>query len=510
MSQMKSGAILSYLTLFISIFIALIYTPIIIRLLGQSEYGLYALIGSVAAYFSIMDMGLGNAIVRFTAKNRAIGDKIFESKLNGMFFILYSIIGCLTIFVGIILLSRIESVFGGSLTVSELDKARIMVMILTLNFALSFPLAVFGSLMQAYERFIVIKLVTLTRTVLVPVITLPLLFWGFGSVAMVVITTVINLACLLYNVHYCFKHLNINFYFGKIDYQLFKEVIGYSFLVFVGIIVDQIYWNTDQLILGIVAGTIPVAIYAIAMLFIKLYMQFSTSISGLLLPRISMMVANKASNKELTDIMIKYGRLQFIVMAYILSGFILFGKPFINVWAGINYSNAYYIVLIVMIPLTIPLIQNVGISILYAKNLQGFRSVVLIIIAIFNVIISIPLAKYYGGIGAAFATAASLIIGNIIIMNIYYHQKLGIDIVTFWKKITLMSMPIIISILLGSGINLLMQQNSLLYLIYKVILFSIIFIALLWYFGFNNYEKNLTLSIIKSTKRVLRRSFIKH
>lgn len=510
MSQMKAGAILSYITLFITIFITLLYTPLMIRLIGQPEYGLYALIGSVAAYFSIMDMGLGNAIVRFTARNRAIGDKVFESKLNGMFFIIYSIIGCLTILVGILLLNRIESVFGGSLTATELDKARIMVIILTVNFAVSFPLAVFGSLMQAYERFIVIKLVTITRTVLVPVITLPLLFWGYGSVAMVVITTVVNVSCLLYNVHYCFKHLNINFYFGKIDFQLLKEVLGYSFFVFVGVIVDQIYWNTDQLILGIVAGTIPVAIYAIAMQFIRLYIQFSTSISGLFLPRISMMVANKASNKELTEIMIKYGRLQFIVMAYILSGFILFGQPFINIWAGIDYSNAYYIVLLVMIPLTIPLIQNVGISILYAKNLQGFRSVVLIIIATFNVIMSIPLAKNYGGLGAALATAVSLIVGNIIIMNIYYHRKVGIDIARFWKKIGLISIPIVMAILLGSGMNLLIQQSSLLYLLYKVLLFSIIFIALLWYLGFNNYEKNLSLSILKSIKRALTRPLIKH
>lgn len=503
MSQMKSGAVLSYLSILITILVALLYTPVMIRLLGQSEYGLYALIGSVAAIFSIMDLGLGNTIVRFTARNRANGDKSFESKLNGLFLILYSIIGVLTILVGIILVNKINTIFGGSLTVSELKKARIMVFILTVNFALSFPLSVFGSIMQAYERFVVIKLIAVIRSILIPIFTLPFLFLGYGSITMVIITTVVNIICLLFNVYYCFKNLNIHFYFGKIDSSLLKEILGYSFFVFLAVIVDQIYWNTDQFILGIFSGTKPVAVYAIAMLFIKLYIQFSTALSGLFLPKVSMMVAKKAGNQELTSIMIKMGRLQYIIMSYILSGFILFGQPFINIWAGPSYSGAYHIVLVIMVPLTIPLIQNIGISILYAKNSQGFRSVMLIFIAILNVVISIPLAKSYGGIGVAIATACTIIIGNIIIMNIYYHKKIGIHIPLFWKNILLMSIPVIISIFIGVGINYLIPKNSLFFIVCKIMIFSLFFIFMFWIIGFNKYERNLFLSTVKSMTNIL-------
>src|SRR5699024_2605209 len=232
------------------------------------------------------------------------------------------------------------------------------------------------------------------------------------AVSMVIITTIVNIGCLVYSAIYCFKKLNVKITFGKMEKGLVREILGYSFFVFIAVIVDQIYWQTDQIILGAVSGTLSVAVYAIAMQFIKLYMQFSTSISGLFLPRVSMMVAKNASKKELTDMMIKYGRLQYIIITFILSGFILFGLPFIEFWAGSNYKNAYYIIIIIMIPLTIPLIQNIGISILYAMNLQGFRSVVLITIAVINVIISIPLAKYYGGIGVAVATAVTLTLGN--------------------------------------------------------------------------------------------------
>src|SRR5690606_18982342 len=226
-----------------------------IRLLGQSEYGLYAMIGSLIAYFSVLDLGLGNAIVRYTSRNRAVGDKQIEAKLNGMFLILYLIIGILTIFIGAIIYFYLDDIFTNGLSTSELRKAKIMVIIITINFAFSFPLAIFGSIIQAYERFVIFKLVEIVRILAVPIITLPFLYLGFGSVAMVVIVSVVNIGSLLFNLYYCFKYIKIKFHFGKIDLTLLKEILGYSFFVFLGVIVDQIYWNTDHFILVALVGT---------------------------------------------------------------------------------------------------------------------------------------------------------------------------------------------------------------------------------------------------------------
>lgn len=503
LNQLKKGAILSYLSMFASILVALLYTPIMIRLLGQSEYGLYVMIGSLIAYFSVLDLGLGNAIVRYTSRNRAVGDKQIEAKLNGMFLILYLIIGILTIFIGAIIYFYIDDIFTNGLSTSELRKAKIMVIIITINFAFSFPLAIFGSIIQAYERFVIFKLVEIVRILAVPIITLPFLYLGFGSVAMVVIVSVVNIGSLLFNLYYCFKYIKIKFHFGKIDLTLLKEILGYSFFVFLGVIVDQIYWNTDQFILGALVGTVSVAIYAIAMQFINMYKRFSTSISGLFLPRASIMVARKSSNEEITNEMIKYGRIQYTIKAYILTGFILFGRPFINFWAGTNYDTAYIITLIIMIPLTIPLIQNFGISILYAKNLQKFRSLVLILIAILNIIITIPLVQKYSGIGAAIGTAISLTLGNTVIMNVYYHKRIGINMIRFWKNILVMTIPVLVSLCLGIGMNYIIDFNKFVLIPIGILLYSLIYALLMWYFALNNYEKQLFLSMVSRFKSII-------
>lgn len=112
-------------------------------------------------------------------------------------------------------------------------------------------------------------------------------------------------------------------------------------------------------------------------------------------------------------------------MAFILSGFIVFGKYFIRFWAGDGYGDAYTIALLFLVPLTIPLIQNLGITILQARNQMRFRSEVYVIIALISLGFQIPLAKYYGGIGCAMAIAGALTLGQIIVMNIYYHKSRG-------------------------------------------------------------------------------------
>ena len=79
-NQLKAGAILSYVSIGLNNIVGLLYTPFMLRMLGQNEYGLYSLVASVVSYLTVLDLGFANAIVRYTAKFRAEG-KIREQCL---------------------------------------------------------------------------------------------------------------------------------------------------------------------------------------------------------------------------------------------------------------------------------------------------------------------------------------------------------------------------------------------------------------------------------------------
>ena len=182
---------------------------------------------------------------------------------------------------------------------------------------------------------------------------------------------------------------------------------------------DRIYWSTGQFVLGSVSGTVAVAVFAVAIQLQSMYMAFSSAISGVLLPRVTAMVATHQADQEISDLFIRTGRMQYIILAFILSGFVLFGRQFIAIWAGPGYNESYIIALLFFIPLTVPLIQNVGTIILQARNQMKFRSILYIGCAILSLITQIPLGRIWGGIGCAIAISGALFLGQILIMNIY-------------------------------------------------------------------------------------------
>lgn len=434
-NQRKIGAILSYLVITLNMIVGIAYTPFLIRKLGQSEYGLFSIIQSVISYLTVMDMGFGNAIIIYTARYINQNDKEKQDKLHGMFFAIFCIIGIIAGIIGFILYLNVNNMFGSSMTVEEISKAKVMMLILTFNLAATFPFSIFGNIITAHEKFIVSKTIKIIQIILQPLIMIPLLLFGYKAIAMTVVLTITNIFCLLLNAIVCIKKLDVKLKFQGFDKILLKEIFKYSFYIFLNEIIDKANWTVDRFILGSICGTVQTAIYSVAGQLNTMYMNFSTAISGVMLPKITKMEDSKASNEEFTKEFIKTGRIQYLLMALIITGFVLFGQAFINLWAGEGYESAYKISCILMIPLTVPLIQNIGLSILQAKNLYKYRTRIFLLIAILNIAISIPLSKLYGGIGAAWGTSVSLILGQIIILNIYYYKKVGIDIPRFWINI---------------------------------------------------------------------------
>jgi O-antigen/teichoic acid export membrane protein len=192
------------------------------------------------------------------------------------------------------------------------------------------------------------------------------------------------------------------------------------------------------------------------------------------------------------------------VLALVIGLLVFFGMPFISLWAGPDYSRSYYMALLLIIPVTIPLIQNLGIEIQRAKNQHKFRSWVYLFIAIGNISISIPLVKLYGGIGAAMGTSTALIIGNILIMNWYYHKKVGLDILYFSKQIgrilPSLLVPSIVGYFIMSSVNLMKIGNF----IGFALIFIVVFGLSVWFLAMNKYEKELIYKPLQKITNRLR------
>ena len=123
MNQLKAGAALNYVVIILNMLVGLLYTPYMLRMMGQSEYGLYSLVASVISYLTVLDLGMGNAIIRYTAKFRAEGKTTEQYEMFGMFLVLYIVIGIIAFGAGLGLYFNVDDLFGATMTVEELDKA---------------------------------------------------------------------------------------------------------------------------------------------------------------------------------------------------------------------------------------------------------------------------------------------------------------------------------------------------------------------------------------------------
>lgn len=489
-NEFKMGALLSYISIFLSNIISLVYIPFLLRSLGPSEYGLYMLIGSIVGYLTILDFGFGNALTRYIAKFRDENNKKGEANLVATFLLIFGFIALLSIIVGWIVYLNLDNIFSNSLTTSEIDKAKTMFLIMIFNIAISFPIQAFMAIMNGYEKFTILRVVRIITVVFVPLIMVPLLLLGYKALTIIVLNTIFNVLAGIINIYYVLIKLRVRIKLEKFNWAFIKEISNYSFFIFLAIIVDQLFWRTGQLIVGLFHGTTVVAVYAIAMQICQYYMSFSTLLPSMLIARTTQMVNNNADGKELTGFFIKIGRIQFIILGFILIGFILYGLDFISIWAGKNYEDAWLIIIIIMVPLTIHLFQNVGLPILQAKNMHAFRAIMYVIIAVLNICISVPLVKFMGGMGAAIGTSVAIIIGDIIIMNIYYYCKIQINIPKFFKEILFMLPGMVMATAVGAA-TLLIPGNSLLMLLLRCVIFAVAYCICLWFLSMNEYERNL-------------------
>ena len=224
MNQLKAGAALNYTVIVLDILVGLLYTPFLLRILGQSDYGIYSLVASVISYLTILDLGFGNAIIRYTARFRAEGKIREQYELFGMFLILYTIIGLISMALGYVLYTHVDAWFGHTMTVEEMDKTRTMLLLLIFNLSFTFPMSVFGAIIQAYERFVFPKVVNILRILLNTGIMILLLELGYRVVAMVVLQTVFNFLTLICNFYYCRYKLRIKIWFHNFQWGFLKEV----------------------------------------------------------------------------------------------------------------------------------------------------------------------------------------------------------------------------------------------------------------------------------------------
>ena len=445
--------------------------------------------------------------IRFYARYRREGNEVALARLNGCCLLLLSGIGALVLTFGIFLSYHLPLLYGTGLSASEYRVAETLFRVLTVYQAVLFPMSAFSEIVSAHERFLFLKVVGIVKTVLVPIVTVPLLLVGKSCIAMAIALLFVAVLTELAYAIYVKRVLHCRFSFRMPEHGFLGSLLSYTAFIAIGLLVDQINAGLDRFLLGRSVGTVAVAVYAVGHALYQYYMMFSTSVSGLLAPRVHRIVHETEDpalrGDRLSALFLCVGRLQFLLLSLLATGVIFFGRPFLLHWVGEGYDDAYAIALLLILPATVPFIQNVGIEIQRALNLHRFRSIAYLGMAGLNLLLTLSLIPRLGAVGAAVGTAVSLLLANGILMNVYYSRRCGLNILGFWKGILRLSAGLPLPLAVGALLSCVLPMRSIAGLLVGIVIYTATYGASMWLFGMNSYEKDLVRNPIR---RLLKRT----
>ena len=475
-NQVRAGAILSYVSMAVSTILSLVYAPIMKGQLGTSEYGVYGSVGPIIAYLLLLSMGLGSAYMRYYSQAKVAQDRRTMAKLNGMFLVTYTVLGLVLLVLGFTLAAHPQNVFGAKWTEEELALGAKLLRIMSVNAALSFPISVFESNVNINERYLL----------------------GYHSPAIAILSLMLTIVSGVVEAFYCLIRLRMPISFRGYDFALMKSMMGFTFYVFIAVVVDQVNYGIGTLMTTWIHGTELSAVYYNANQLNVYYLSFAMAISNVLAPRVHRMVASNTPTRELGRLMTRAGRLQFIMLMCVFLGFVAVGRPFVVLWAKGDASFAidYPVAILLFLSTIMSSIQFVGLEILRAKGMHKFRAWVYLAAAGVNVVLMIPLCRKWGLLGVASSILIVTLLGNVLPINWYYCKRIGLDVRRFWRRIAQllpsMLLPAIVAVLIARFA----QVGSYLQIALWGCVFVAVYAGSLWIFGMNRYERGLVSSML--------------
>ena len=491
--QIAKGAVISYVSIFLNIAISFFYTPWMIKQIGISDYALYSLVSSFISYF-LLDLGLSMSISRFVAKYRAQNDEEKVRQLLGLAIKVYLVIDALIFIALMVAFLFISDIFRG-LTPVEIERLQKLFVIAGGFSIISFALKPIDGVMMAYEYFVPNKILDMVNRVGSVTLIVILLALHGDIFILVLVQGVVVFVVSIIKWLFFLRKSKIIIKWNYFNLSEMKILFSFSVWIFVISLAQRFRLSLNPSILGIVSNSVEIAVFSIGMLIEGLVWTISNALNGMFLPRVTKMSVEGKIN-QISSLMTRVGRLQLYLTLLIFIVFFAFGKSFVNLWVGGEMSDAYYVILLLIVTALISNTQTIANDLVYAENKVKSTSIMIFVSSSIGLIMALLLSKKLGAVGCAFSTCVGLIV-YIIMVNIFYHRKMGIDMIAFFMNVHISIIPKLMIPIAISFFCAFIPIENWLVLFGAILSYCIFYILFCYFFSFNDEEKKIVLSLVK-------------
>lgn len=499
--QLRIGAIISYISVAVNLIVGLVYIPWMVRQIGQSQYGLFTLANSLITLF-LLDFGLSSAAARYVSNYHAEDDEEKIGNFLGVIYKFYIIVDAIIFIVLTVLYFFIDTIYV-KLTPEELKQFKVVYIIAASFNIVNLPFVTLNGILTAYEKFIQLKLADLIYRVLVVGLTIVALLLGMGLYALVTVQVISGILVIIYKLIVIKKTTNVKVHFRYSDNNLIKEIFLFSLWTTISTLASRLIFNITPTVLGIVANSAAIAIFGVVITMEGNIYTVTTAINGMFMPTISKAYASgKDINEQLMPLMIKVGRFQFALNGLLIVGFALIGKPFIDLWVGSEYADAYYCILLVIIPGLFYNSLQIANTSMIVQNKVKLQAIIAVICGVINVILSFILSKFYGVIGASISIFIAYTI-RAILYHIVQKTVMGFDIKSFILHCYLRMLPVIIVTgIIGIIVNAFIANAGWGRLLLKTVIITFTYLVAVWWLGLSRKERKSIIHKIRKDQQM--------
>lgn len=476
-SQIKSGAIISYAGIIISTIASLFYTPWMKDQIGDAHYGLFTLMGSLVSIL-LMDFGLGASVTRFISKYRAENNNAQINDVMGYVFKLYLYIDVLISIVLFIVYLLIDQIYVG-LNFQERETLKKIFLIFATYSVLAFPFTPLAGVLNAYEKFVWLKICELFQKIFAIFLTVLALVTDHGVVTLVLMNAVSGITTILIRLWVIGRGKMIRPNFRVHNKLLLKELFAFSIWVTVLAMSQRLIYNIAPSILGITSSSLEIARFAPASQLEGYFFTFAYAINGLFMPMVARLDYNM-DNRKIEGIMIKVGKYQICFLGLLFVGICSVGTEFVELWMGKEYRISGLCTVLLVVPCLFSYPQQIANTLLSVRNKIKYQAISALVIGVINVALSFVLTPSLGALGSSISICIAFFI-NLFILNFVYIKVLHLNLKSFYTSVYAQYVPpILLTIVIMQYILPYMTYGSWLWLFLKIVLCTLLFIPTIY------------------------------
>lgn len=498
--EIKVGALLSYAAIVLNLVAGLLYTPWMVRTIGQSDYALYVLASTLIGFVA-MDFGLGSAVTKFLAQYKAAGDEAGERRFLGVALKMFSILAAVVFIALLVVYFQIDNIYT-KLTPAEIERLRVVYAISGLFVVVSFPFKPLEGVLLAGERFVFLRVLELATKALTVASVVAALALGYGLYGVVLATALVGLVRSLVQYGYVRRVMGVRASLGSTQRSVYVSVARFGAWTTLTLVALRFTYLIAPTILGALADSGAIAVFGIANVIEGYVFMFASALQGIFLPRVARILVKPAGrNAEIENLLTRVGRIQLLVVTLVFVGFFVLGRQFLDLWLGAGYADAYPLTLLLIAPGLVSYTHEIGHTALTVLDKLQYRAAAAFIVGVVSVTVSFVLVPAYGALGSGLAIAAGNVLGSVLFMSIVFSRILGIRMGRFyWDCHGRMLIPASLAAAAGTGLVRVLPATTWLSFAADGLLVAGVYALLVWWLFMDGNERQLVSSVVRRLK----------